>query len=99
MGGAYYEILDKLLVDPILKYTFSKDKKDFIHRQLNITAPDITDSNIKPIHDAYTYLNEQKELKEKQEDKKEQLNKFLRIRLNQPTMLRLLRVLLLLMLK
>lgn len=78
VGGAYYEILDKLLVDPILKYTFSKDKKDFIHRQLNITAPDITNSNIKPIHDAYTYLNEQKESKEAQENKKRTAQQILK---------------------
>lgn len=66
VGGAYYVILDKLLVDSVLKFTFSKDKKDFIHRQLNITPPDTTNADIKPVYEAYTYLNEQKELREAQ---------------------------------
>lgn len=66
VGGAYYVILDKLLVDSVLKFTFSKDKKDFIHRQLNISALDITNPDIKPVYEAYTYLNEQKELREAQ---------------------------------
>ena len=77
-GGAYYEILDKFLEDPILKNTFSKDNKEFIHRRLGITALDTEKSNIEPVYKAYTYLNEQKELKEEKVKEKEKLEKILK---------------------
>ena len=72
LGGAYYTVLEKLLADDNLKYTFSKDKLDFIHRKLNITAPDETNPDIKLIIDAKTYLNQQEAFKEAQENIKKE---------------------------